>query len=217
MGYVLLQLGVRVPHRWAVAGAQHVEVVAHAQPRQRQQVAGHRTPVGADEDAAVAEHSIAGEARALGYQRVVVGGVPGRGDGLQRAEAHTFAELDVDGAAPRGERRGMACEQRLHGVGVVVVVVCQRHAAQPAAILHGRDHVLDVLGQVRSRIDHPCGVAPEDPCVRPRQRQRAGVGRAHEPDVVMREQIRARRGLGVGAVLRAWIERVRRPHGSDVS
>ena len=100
MGCVLFEPALRVPHGRPVAGAQHVEVFTQAQTGQRQQVARERARVGADEDAAGAEHGVAGEARALADERVVVGRVPGREDGDERADALAFAELEVDRAAP---------------------------------------------------------------------------------------------------------------------
>ena len=44
-------------------------------------------------------------------QRKVIGGVPGRGESLERPEASPFGELYVDLAAPGGERRSEALAQ----------------------------------------------------------------------------------------------------------
>ena len=65
----------------------------------------------------------------------MIGRVPGGGHRLERAEAHVFAEQDVDRAAAARERRRVAFEQRLDRFGVVVVIVGERHPAQPAAVV----------------------------------------------------------------------------------
>ena len=114
--------------------AQHVEVLARAQALERAQVAGHRARVGADEDAAVAEHGVAGEARPVGDQREVVGRVAGSGDRLEGAEANAFGERHVDLAAPGRDRRRVALRAAPPTrLGVVGVVVGERDAAEPAA------------------------------------------------------------------------------------
>ena len=194
VGEVVLELRLRLPHRRTVPGTQHVEVLAHLQARERQQVAGHRAAVGTDEHAAVTQHRVAREARARSHEREVVGGVPRRGDGLERAEARALAEQHIHRPASRRQRRGMALQQPTRRFAVVVMIVRQHHAAEPAAAVDRGAQPGQMLLLQRPRIDYPRGLAPDHPGVRPRQRQRPGVRRAHEQDVVVRQQV----GFGTG-------------------
>ena len=142
-----------IPDRGAVARAQDVQV-ALAQPAQAVEIAGERAGVGGDEDAAFAEHRVAGEAHPAGDQREVIGGVAGRGEGHERPEASPLGELHVDLAPPRGQRRGTPLAQSADPLGVVGVVVRERDAAEPAARVDGRHEALDVLLRARDR-DRP--------------------------------------------------------------
>ena len=163
---VLLELRVRVPHRRAVAGAQDIEVIAHAQALERAQVARHRAGFGADEHAARAEHRVAGEARAGAHEREVVGGVPRRRDSLERPEADALGERHVRLAAARRQRRRMALAQRRDRLGVVVVVVRERDPAESAALLDRVEHAAQMGVEQRPGVDHPCRVPADHPGVR---------------------------------------------------
>ena len=145
VGDVLFELGVGVPHRRPVTRAEHVEVFAQPQPGERKQVPGHRATIRADEDAALPQHRVAGEAGAVGHQGVVVGCVTRSGHGLERSEAHVLAEQHVDRAAPARQRRRVALEQRTDSFGVVVMIVGQHHPSQPAAGIDGGTRAREML------------------------------------------------------------------------
>ncbi len=210
---VLLELLARVPHDLAVARQQHVEVLAQPQARQRQQVAGHRAGMRRDQHAAVSEHGVAGEARALGDQRVVVGRVPGRVNGLERPEADALGELHVSASASGRKRRRMYFEQRLDRRRVIGVIVRQHDAAEAAARLDRRDQPAQVLVLQRARVDDPRRAATDDPRVRAAQRQRTRIRRAQAQHVVVAEQACIRAGVDLPGVLcRLGIRRGRIVH-----
>ena len=102
-----VELRPHVPHRRAVAGAQHVEL-ERAQAAQAVEVAGE---VAGHEHAALAEHGVAGERRAAGDERQVVVGVPRQRDRAQRAE-----RVAVRGARPRRRHRQVGAEPHAQAV-----------------------------------------------------------------------------------------------------
>jgi hypothetical protein len=215
VGCILFEPALRVPHGRPVAGAQHIEVFTKAQTRQRQQVAGHRPWVRADEHAATAEHGVAGEARPLRDQRIVVGGVTRREDRCERTHLRAFAEHDVDGATRGCERRAEAVRHRPGRFGVVVVVMRHGHAAKPPARLDRGVQRGEMLLQQRPRVDHPRRRVPDQPAVRPRQGQRPRVRCPHQLDVVVLAEIRQRLLLGRLAGLEQLA--FAHVHGRDVS
>ena len=164
--------------------AQDIEI-ALAQPAQAVEIAGERPGVGGDEDAAFAEHRVAGEAHAAIDQREVIGGVTGRGERLQTARSEHRRRAHVDLAPPRRQRRGTPLAQGLDPLGVVDVVVRERDPAEPATRVDGRNETRDVLLQRGTGIDHVGGVAADDPGVGTRQRQRAGILGAQAHDTVL--------------------------------
>ena len=112
------------------------------------------------------------------------------GDGVrdERAEALALDEPDVGGEARRGHRGAPEpVPQREHALDVVEVVVRHRDPTRAAARLDLGGHRVEVLGQVRPGVDDPRRVAPDDPGVRARQRERPGVVGAHARDVQARE------------------------------
>ena len=164
-----------------------------AQPLERQQVAGHRARIGADEDAALAQHGVAGEAGA-GARSARSGRRRGRAWRPPRRARSARRRSSCTSASPRAAASGAGQRSSsvLDGLAVVGVVVGQRHAAEPAARLDARpSRRSQVLLEQRARVDDPGRVAPDDPGVGARQRQRPGVGRAHAQDVVARAAPRA--------------------------
>ena len=146
-----------------------------------------------DEDAALAQHRVAGEARAGGDQGEMVGGVPGGRHRLERSEAHAVLELHVGVAAATGKRRRASVEQRPDRLGVVAVVVRERHPSKAAASVDCSQQALEVRFKQRAGVDHPRWPASHHPRVRARQGHRPGVGRqqAHDAAAVKRVLPRA--------------------------
>jgi len=191
VGDVLVELVERVPHRRAVAGADDAQREL-AQALQRLEVLAE---VLGDEHAALAEHRVAGEARALPHEREVVGRVAGHGVDRERAEASAVAEPHVGRVAARADPRAAEpLAQREEPLDVVLVVVRDRDAAGAAASLDRRGHTLDVVGDVRAGVDDPRRVAADDPRVGAGQRVRAGVVGPDAGDVEPFELLDAHRG-----------------------
>ncbi len=150
----------------------------------------------------------------------MVGGVPGSGNRLERPEARALGEHDVRLAASRCERRRVVLAQRRHRLGVIAVIVRQRDAAEPAELLDRVEQAPQVGAEQRPGIEHPRRIAPEQPGVRARQRQRPGIVGAHAEDLTRRQRLRVGR-RHTGAVRRGSPDVLTRParsaHGDDVS
>ena len=135
----------RVPHGRAVAGAEHVEVLALAQPRERaadsrpaRRGSGLMKTLPSPSTASPVKH--APPATSAKWS----GAWPGVETASKGPKRTPSRELHVDPAAPGRERRRVAREQR-GGLGVVGVVVGQRDAAEPAALVDRGEHAREVL------------------------------------------------------------------------
>ena len=170
----------------------------HPQPAQRAEVAAQGAGVGIDEDRALAEDRVAGEADAAGDVGEVVGRVAGRGDGAQRAELLPVLDAHVGALVARGRDRhpARAPAQLVDGLDVVEVVVGHGDAADPAAVARVGEHALEVGLHERAGIDDVAGVAPDEPRVGAPQREGARVVGGDEADVVHQRRHERRRGPG---------------------
>jgi len=191
VSHVLVELVERMPHRRPVARADHAQREL-AQALQRLEVLAE---VLRDEHAAFAEHGVAGEARALPHEREVVGRVARHGVDRERAEPLAVAQPHVGGVAARADPRAAEpLTQRQQRLDVVLVVVRDRDPSGAAARLDRGGDVLDVLGDVGAGVDHPRGVAADDPRVRAGQRVGARVLGPDARDVEPVELLDAHRG-----------------------
>ena len=77
-------------------------------------------------------------------------------------------------------RTAEPCAQRRQPLGVVGVVVRERDPAGPATRRHGGRDGVEVVLERRPRVDDPRRLAPDDPRVRPAERERRGVRRPYE-------------------------------------
>ena len=190
---VFAQLGVTVGDRRSVSGADDREVIAGAEALQRGQVGGQRALVGGDEHAPFAEHRVTAEARVGCQQGEVVGGVAGRRDRLEGAEALAVAQPHVGRSGRGRQRRPVGGREGGGALAVVGVAVGHRHAPEAAPLLDGLPQPREVRLVRRPRVDDPRRGAPHHPGVGPAQRERARVGREHPRDPPLGEQL----GFGV--------------------
>ena len=103
---------------------------------------------------------------------------------------------------------------------MVVMVMRQDHAAEPAARLDRLQQAVDMRFEQRAWVDDPCGFPVHDPGVGARERRRPGIRGAQPQDVVFLEQVRigSRAAVDGGSgTLRIAFGRKRRAHGGDVS
>jgi hypothetical protein len=197
MPEVLVDLCLGVLDQWPVARGDQLEGES-AEPLERGEIADERAGIVVDEDAALAEHRVAGETDAPEQERKVVGGVPGRRERDQRPEGVAVGDLDVGvggrggnrSAGPRGElRRGPAV------VGVIVGDENRREAA--ARVDLGNERV--EMGRDRgARVDQISRITTDDPTVGAGERVGPAVRGANERDVVAAQQL-----VFVGAA-QAW-------------
>lgn len=168
---------------------------------------------GCDEDAALAQHGVAGEGDPVGDEGEVFGCVAGRGHGLQRTEAHAVGERDVDAYAARGgQRRGPQLAQGVDGLGVVGVVVRQGDATEAAAGVDGSQDAVEVLLELGTGIDDVGGIAIDYPGIRARQGEWTGVVGAEAQHVVGGEPVDLGGGVDRGVGVRAEDELELRGH-----
>ena len=193
---VLVELGVRVEHERPVARADDREVHG-GEALERAQVAAQRARVGRDEDAALAEDGVAGEAAPRPATKARWSGAwPGVATTVSgptvspsptRASAPAKRAAATVGTPP-------AAAQRLDAAGVVGVVVGQRDAADAAAVgRRRRGRASRCAASRRAGVDDPARVAPDEPRVRALERVRPRVVGADECDVVLGELLHRRR------------------------
>jgi hypothetical protein len=142
----------------------------------------------------VPEHGVAGEQRALRDEGQVVGRVARRGDRMQRTERVTVAEPHVGaGEARAGHGRPAGPPAQLRGGrDVVVVVVRDGDAADPAPVGGVGQHRVDVGVEGRPRVHDPARAAADQPRVRALQREGPGVVGLHLRDVQAGERVHRR-------------------------
>jgi hypothetical protein len=128
----------------------------------------------------------------------MVGGVAGRGDRAQRPELVAVGQAHVGLLVARGGDRdaSRAAAQLLDRLDVVLVVVGDRDAADPAAVGGVGEHPRQVGLHQRSGIDDVAGVAADEPSVRPLQGERPGVVGGDLLDVVHQRRRKRRTGPG---------------------
>jgi hypothetical protein len=125
----------------------------------------------------VAQHGIAGEARAARDEREVVGRVARRRDDRERAERVAVGEAHVGVREARGAHRHAAgaVAQGRRALDVVRVIVGDRDAPDPAPCLCSGEHLVHMHVQQRTRVHDPARIRADEPRVRPLQRERAGI------------------------------------------
>ena len=145
-----------------------------AQALERGQIAAQRARVGRDEDAALPEHRVAGEARAPATKARWSGAWPGSRR-RQRAEGVAVAEAHVARSQPRRPPARAARSRSATAPGVVRVVVGERDAADPAALLRAVEHDLRDVLERRARVHDPAWIAPTSHVFVPDSVNGAGV------------------------------------------
>ena len=112
------------------------------------------------------------------------GACPGVASASSGPKRVTVGEHDIDLAARGGDRdAGMPFAHRAQRLDMIDVVVGGGDATQAASVLQLGVEGVEMLGQLRPRIDQPGRIASDDPGVGSAQAQRPGIGRADADDV----------------------------------
>ena len=148
------------------------------------EVAAQRPGVGRDEDAALAEDRVAGEAHRAGDEREMVGRMSRRGDHLERPELVAVGEPHARAARVAATRAPSRPPARARPRRGRHGRASARSRRAPASAHLGLDR-LQVCVDRGPGIDDPARIAPDDPGVRPAQRERPWVVGAHESDIVL--------------------------------